>query len=115
MKHTHSKANERYIAYIVTTDHKVAILHGIGEHAALGRAAHGVQSRLEFLILSSNVVQEHAVLRSNKQMRLLPSHSYREAGNGLIRVLQHFYSVFPLPGQITSESWNFKCDVLARK
>jgi len=67
--------------YIITTDHKMAILHGVGKYATLSCTAHSIQGTLEFFILNGNVIQEHAVLRSNKQMNLLPSYSYRKASN----------------------------------
>ncbi|KYQ56507.1 hypothetical protein ALC60_04584 [Trachymyrmex zeteki] len=67
------------LTYVITSDHKVTVLHRLGEHAAFSRATHSIQSRFKFLILNGNIIQEHAVLHSNKQIRLLTSCSYREA------------------------------------
>ncbi|KYM76850.1 hypothetical protein ALC53_12739 [Atta colombica] len=67
------------LTYVITSDHKVTVLHRLGKHAAFSRATHSIQSRFKFLILNGNIIQEHTVLHSNKQIRLLTSCSYREA------------------------------------
>ncbi|KYM94860.1 hypothetical protein ALC62_14455, partial [Cyphomyrmex costatus] len=80
-RHLHfwSRNIDTCLTYVITSNHKVTVLHRLGKHTAFSCATHSIQSRSKFLILNGNIIQEHAVLRSNKQIRLLTSCSYCKA------------------------------------
>lgn len=92
-----------HTTYVITSNHEVTVLHRFGKHAAFSCTAHSIQSRFKFLIFNSNIIQEHAVLRSNEQIGLFTGRSYREAGNGQIDILQDFYFILSFPSQVASE------------
>jgi len=95
--------NNICLTYIITSDHKVTILHRFGEHAASSCTTHSIQSRFEFFIFNGDIIQEHTVLCSDKQIHLLTSRSYCKTGNRQIDIFQYFYFIFSFSSQVASE------------
>lgn len=79
----------------------MTVLHRLSKHATSSRATHSIQSRFEFLILNSNIVQEYTILCSDEQIDLFTGRPYRKAGNRQIGILQNFYLILSLSSQVT--------------